>query len=94
MILSVSDSSQSEGGQIPLISLDLYKQSIPLRDEGHCSFSPPARSQLHSLYLSITFWMQMGLRLLGEKRERRNILSVKNPAIPISVRALSRLVHN
>lgn len=44
MILSVSDSSQSKGGQIALISLNLYKQSIPLKDEGCCSFPLPARS--------------------------------------------------
>lgn len=71
MILSVSDSSQSEGGQISLISLNLYKQSIPLKDEGHSSFPLPACSQLHSPHLSITFWMQMGLGVVrSEKRDK------------------------
>lgn len=44
MILSMSGSSQSRGGQISLISLDLYKKSIPLKDEGRSSFPLPARS--------------------------------------------------
>lgn len=67
------DSSQSEGGQISLISLDLYKQSIPLKDEGRCSFLLPV-SLLTSL--SITSWMQMGSEVV-RREKRRNVLSEK-----------------
>lgn len=84
MILPASDSSQSKGGQIPLISLDLYKQSIPLKDEGRCSTS--LTISLHPLLNADGFG-----GLLEVKEERQNVLSVKVPAIHISVRALEKI---
>lgn len=91
MILSVSDSSQSKGGQIPLISLDLYKQSIPLKDEGRCSFPLPARSYFTRHISASPAECRLVRGLLEVKRERRNVLSVKVPAVHTSVRAPEKI---